>query len=126
MLGDRQRQPQVLLDEDHGHALRGHLADHLAHLGHDRGREAVGGFVEEQQPRVAQQGPGYREHPLLPAGELVAAVAEAFPEPRQQVQDARPGPRSPDGECARHPVEVFEQCGQSFAGIASIMRGSIA
>ena len=55
----------------------------------DRRREALGRLVHDQQPRVEQQRAADREHLLLAAGELRAAVPAALGEAREQLVDAR-------------------------------------
>ena len=53
----------------------------------DRGREPLGGLVHDQQQRVREQRAADREHLLLAARELRAAVLLALGEPREQAVD---------------------------------------
>ena len=47
----------------------GQLHDRLLDLGDDRGLDALGRFVEDEQLRLGDQGPGDRELLTLAAGE---------------------------------------------------------
>ena len=58
----------------------------------DQRRQALGGLVEDQQRRVGHQRPADRQHLLLAAGELAAAVAAALGQAREQAVDAVEGP----------------------------------
>src|SRR3546814_8108259 len=61
-------------------------------MAHDDRRQAFSRLVEHQEPRVLQQGPRDRQHLLLAAGELAAAVAAALGKAREGVVDALDGP----------------------------------
>ena len=56
------------------------------------GSEALGGLVHDQEPRVPEQRAPDREHLLLAARQLRAAVALALGESGKQVVDAIRGP----------------------------------
>src|SRR4030095_15482161 len=80
VLGERQGQHRVLLDQDDGDIERVDLADDLADLrGHD-GRQAHRGLVQEQELGTAHEGARDGQHLLLPAthgaGELAAALLQ--------------------------------------------------
>ena len=64
--------------------LCAHQAHGVPDLRPDERREAFGRLVEDQHARVGQQRARDREHLLLAAGELVAAIAQALAEPRKQ------------------------------------------
>ena len=72
-------QAQVVGNEDHGRLqLIPQGADHVQHLGLNGNVQGGGGFVGNQQLRVAAQRDG-DDHPLLhAAGELVGVVVEAL------------------------------------------------
>src|SRR3954468_3473416 len=76
----------VLLHDDGGHlAGREHRADRSGQLlDGDRG-EPLGGLVEEEERRVHHQRTRDREHLLLAARELVAVVAAAVAQAREQI-----------------------------------------
>ena len=81
-----------------------HLRDDAEHLAHDQRRQPLRWLVQDQQPRIEQQRAGDRQHLLLAAGKLPAAVLLALGEPREQLVDARDGPRA--GPLQRH-AQVF-------------------
>ena len=56
------------------------------------GREALGGLVHDQELRVQHQRAADREHLLLAAGELRAAVPLSLGEAREELVDARGAP----------------------------------
>ena len=85
---------QVLLDQQDREALVAEVGQQAGHPGDHRGGEAVGGLVEQQQARVEQQGAGDGQHLLLPAGELVGAVAAALGELGEEPVDPLRGPRA--------------------------------
>ena len=84
------RQPQgdvgVLLHQDEGVcAFAGHPPDRCGELfDHDR-RQTFEWLIEQQQRRISHKRAGDRQHLLLAAGELIAEIAPAFGEPREQV-----------------------------------------
>ena len=57
--------------DEHGPIVRGDAADQVAHLADADRVEAVGGFVEDEQVGVAEQGRGDAE-PLLHAQRVLA------------------------------------------------------
>ncbi len=73
-------------------ALLAEAHQHLLDLGDDDGREAFGRLVHDQQLRVGQQRARDRQHLLLAAGELAAAIVLALGEAREGVVDALDGP----------------------------------
>src|SRR5215472_10028190 len=84
LLGELERKPGVLLDNDDSELAGVHeLANHLHQLLHDDGREPFHRLVEEQELGISHQGPGDRHHLLLAPGELVAEVALALLESRK-------------------------------------------
>jgi hypothetical protein len=83
----------ILLDHEHGHvAVLAEPQQHLLDLCHDDGREPLGRLVHDQQMRIGEQRARDREHLLLAAGELAAAMVLALGETREGVVDALDGP----------------------------------
>ena len=90
----RRRDADVLLDDEHGDvALLAEPDQHLLDLGDDDRRQALGRLVHHQQLRVGQQRARNRQHLLLAAGKLAAAIVLALGEAREGLIDAldRPG-----------------------------------
>ena len=93
VLGDRAGDADVLLDHQHRHlAVLGEAHQHLLDLADDHRREALGRLVHHQQARIGEQRARDREHLLLAAGELAAAIVLALGEAREGVVDALDGP----------------------------------
>ncbi len=93
-VGHLGRDANVLLDHQDRHvALFGEAAQRLLDMGDDDRGEPLRRFVHHQEARVLQQGAADRQHLLLAAGQLAAAVATALGEPREDLVDAfaRPG-----------------------------------
>ena len=67
----------VVGDEDHRVALGGQLLEQLHHLDAALAVEGAGGFVGEDHVAAVHQRAGDGDALLLPAGELVRAVAGA-------------------------------------------------
>ena len=103
-LGDGQDQPWVLLDDDDVQAFFfRHARNGAQQLFHDDGRQAFKGLVEQQQLGVQHQGAGHGQHLLFAAGQLVAKIAFAFGQTREQLVSTRHVPWAR----ARHGGEVF-------------------
>ena len=77
---DAAHDAEVLLDEQDGRELREPF-EHVCHLGHERGREALRRLVDEQDAVVVQQRARDREHLLLASRERARALCG----PRLQV-----------------------------------------
>jgi hypothetical protein len=93
-IGDLDRHAEVLLDQEHGNlAVRGEVLQHVGHLAHDDRRQPLRRLVHHEQDRIEEQRPRDGEHLLLAAGELGAAIALPFREPRKRLVHARHGPR---------------------------------
>ena len=79
-IGDRERDVQRLLDDDHRQALFLERADDLEHLLHDDRREPERELVDDEHLGFVQQRHREREHLLLPARQILrrrVAVARA-------------------------------------------------
>src|SRR5258708_24027286 len=84
----------VLVDDKDGQAFRFQLRDRAVDLRADERCEALGGLVEDQQARIGHQRAADGEHLLLAAGELVAVVAMAGLELREERIYALERPRA--------------------------------
>ena len=82
-IGDPPDQRQVLLHQQHGGPL-GDPGQHVADLGDQLGRQTLGRFVDQQQPRRPEQHPGQRDHLLLPAGQRAGPLLSPFVQFREQ------------------------------------------
>ena len=93
-LGNRRRDADILLDDEHRHvAFLAKPDQHLLDLRDDDGRETLGRLVHDQETRIGHQRPRDRQHLLLAAGKLAAAVVSPLGQAREGVVDAldRPG-----------------------------------
>ncbi|GCC42075.1 hypothetical protein chiPu_0026433, partial [Chiloscyllium punctatum] len=89
----RRRHADVLLDDQDGDvAFIAEAQQHIFDLCNDHRRKPLGRLVHDQQMRVGEQRARDREHLLLAAGELVAAIVLALGEAREDVVDALDGP----------------------------------
>ena len=94
-VGDGGRDGDVLLDHQHGKVfLVGEPDEKIAHLSDDHGRKALGRLVHDEEARIAEQRPPDRQHLLLAARQLPAAVVAPFRKAREDRIDAIDGPRS--------------------------------
>ena len=76
---NRRRHPDILLDDQHRHvAFLAEAHEHFLDLGDDDGCETFGRLVHDQQMRIGQKRARDREHLLLAAGKLAAAVILPF------------------------------------------------
>ncbi len=108
LLGHRRRDADVLLDDEHGDvALLAEPDQHLLDLRDDDRRQTLRRLVHDEQPRVGQQRAGDREHLLLAARKLRAAVVAPLGEAREGLIDAldRPGPAPQAGGHAQMLVD---------------------
>ena len=100
----RRRHADILLDHEHRHvAVVAKAHQHLLDLGDDHRRQSLGRLVHDQEMRIGQKRARDRQHLLLAAGELTAAMVLAFGQPREGLVDAldRPGAAPhPGGERA--------------------------
>ncbi|MGY4172898.1 hypothetical protein ACVIM8_006971 [Bradyrhizobium sp. USDA 4529] len=106
----RRRHTDVLLDDQHGDvALIAEPQQHILDLGDDHGRKAFGRLVHDQEMRIGQQRTRDREHLLLAAGQLVAAVGLALGEAREGVVDSLDGPGAAPQAAGKRKVLVDGQ-----------------
>ena len=104
-VGDLDRDAEVLLDQQHRDlALGGERLQHRRDLLDDHRREALGRLVHHQQLRVEEQRARDREHLLLAAGELGAAVSScsrrAAETSRRCARPSRALSSQPDVRCS--------------------------
>ena len=93
VFGDRRRHPDVLLDDEDRHV--GFLAEtqqHLLDLRHDHGRKTLGRLIHDQELGIRHQCARNRQHLLLAAGELRAAVVSTLGQAREGVVNTLDGP----------------------------------
>ena len=98
MVGDRGRDPDVLLDDKDGEILLVRETDQeIAHLRHDHRRQTLGRLVHDKKPRIAEQRARDRQHLLFAAGQLAAAVRAPLGQSRKDRIDPfdRPRRRAP-------------------------------
>ena len=108
-LGDRGRHAEVLLDQQNREALLRELLERLDQVLDDRRREALGGLVHHEERRVGEQSAADREHLLLTAGELCAAVSLALGEPREELVDALDVQPLEVSRVAEHPQMLVDR-----------------
>src|SRR5258705_9444718 len=82
-----ERDPRVLLDQQHGHAQTLELRDHVADVPDERGRQPLRGLVHEDQPRAGHHHARDRQHLLLTAGQCLARLLDPLPQSREVVED---------------------------------------
>ena len=83
---------QVLLRDHDGQPLGLQLEDRIGHLFHDDRGDAFRRFVQQQQGRVAHQGPCDGQHLLFAARHLLATVGAAFCEVGEDLEQLLDGP----------------------------------
>ena len=96
ILGNRGRDADILLDHENGDvAFRAEPDQHLLDLGDNHRREALGRLVHDEEFGIGHERAPDRQHLLLAAGKLAAAVALALGQSREGVVNAldRPGAR---------------------------------
>jgi hypothetical protein len=95
-VGDLDGHSEVLLDQQHGDlALGRERLQHRLDLLHDDWGQTLGGLVHDEELRVEQERAGDREHLLLAARELGAAIGLALGEPGERLVNALDRPRPP-------------------------------
>ena len=91
---DGRRHPDVLLDQEHGHvAVLAEARQHVFDLGDNHRRQPFGRFIHDQKMRIGEQRAGDREHLLLAAGQLAAAIVLALGKAGKGLIDALDSPR---------------------------------
>ena len=133
-VGDRQRELDVLLDEDDAAAaLLRVLADDRQQALDDHRRQAEAQLVEQQKPGVAGERPPDGEHLLLAAGEqAAAAVAKLGQRGEVPVGDVRVEPLAAiaeaevlgDGEPEEQAAVLRDVCDAELARARSAVRAA--
>ena len=73
--GDVEHQVQVLLhDNDSQPGFGAQAREHLPNFIHDRGLDAFGGFIQQYDPRIGNEGAGDGQHLLFTAGQCVTPL----------------------------------------------------
>ena len=86
VLGKLTGDDEVLLDQQHGR-FRREPADGLHHGLDDHRREALAGFIDQQQPVVGDQCTRHRQHLLLTAGQMRARQLDQPLQIGEQLED---------------------------------------
>ena len=113
-VGGFHRDADVLFDQQHrdpgrfGRRMR-ELLQRCCDLLDDHRRQAFGRLVHHQHARVEQQRAADREHLLLTARQLGAAVAPAIRQPREQRVDALDRPRALACALCRKPQVLVDR-----------------
>src|SRR5215510_2254353 len=92
VVGDAQGEGEVLLHDQDGRAAGLEPAEDAPELAHQEGGQALGGLVHHQDVGVADQRAPARQHLLLAAGELVAAVVDPLAQPREEIEHPAEAP----------------------------------
>src|SRR5437764_714465 len=114
---DRHRDRELLLDQQHRHAARLERLQVLAHHFHDLGREALGGFVDDDQVRVAHERAAQREHLLLAPGQHTRFGVLPLLQAREHAVHVveRPAPLVLRALLPQHQVLVHRELGEDVA-----------
>ena len=113
-IGQRQRQIEMVIDDDDGDFLAQPVEGLEQLLDHGR-RQALEGLVEQQHPHVARQRARHRDHLLLAAGEIIRRAVEPLANAREIFVDALAGPVHAVAGLALQPAE-FEILLDAHAG----------
>src|SRR5262245_38450428 len=94
MVRDFETHARILFNQKHGYSFAAHLRHNAEHFAHDERCKPLRGFIKNEQLRIEQQRASDREHFLLAARELAAAVLLTLSKTRKQRVDAlrRPWP----------------------------------
>src|SRR5690606_38571239 len=86
-VGQLECERRVLLDEQDRQPALPQRRERVEHLTGDLGREAHGGFVQDEDLRFGHQRPPHRDHLLLPARHRRGLLVGALAQHREQVHD---------------------------------------
>ena len=99
---------KIAVDDQRGHAGRANVADDSPDFTQDQRRQSFGRFVEDQEVRIGGQRAADREHLLLAAGKLLAAVIETLAQPREGIENPFERPIvAPAGTGARSHQQIL-------------------
>ena len=101
-VGDVAGEAHLVRRDQHRHAARRELADHVEHLGDELGVERARDLVEEEKLRLHRERARDRDALLLAAREPVGVLVPLVREPEALEQPRRP-PRPPPSATARAP-----------------------
>ena len=106
LVGNRSGDADVLFDDEDRHvAFLTEPDQHFLDPGDDHRREALGRLVHDEKTRIRQQRAGNRQHLLLAARKLTAAVGFALGQAREGLIDALDVPRT--GAAVRDNAQMF-------------------
>ena len=97
------RERHLVRRDEHRHAARRELADHVEHLRHELGVERARDLVEEEQLRLHRERPHDRDPLLLAAGEAIGVLVALVGEPEAREQRLGLGVRGAPRQAARLP-----------------------
>src|SRR5690606_33573813 len=125
-VGDGGGEVHVLLDEQDGDAGGLDLAEDLADLRDDQGRQALGGLVAQQQAGAGPQDARQREHLLLAARQLRPGEFAPLAQPGERLVDPfqRPRVRSHDGR--QNEVLLHRQRGEDASVVRDVAEAATA
>src|SRR3954465_6450831 len=95
LVGDAREGAEILVDDARRDAFGADLRDSAPDLLGDQGRQPLRRLVDEDQVGVGHERAADRQHLLLAAGELVAAVAAPLGETREQRENLLQRPPAP-------------------------------
>ena len=86
-MGEAEGHVGVLFDEEDGRAFLVQTAQDGEDFLHELGGQSHGGFVEDEEFRLAHQGAGHGEHLLLTATQRSGQLRDAFAQARENIHD---------------------------------------
>src|SRR5450759_1710206 len=104
-VGQRQHQIEIVFDDEDGD-LTAQLVERLEYFLDYRGSQTLEWLVQHQQPHIAREGAGDRDHLLLAAGEHIRIGIEFVANAGKVAEDALPIPMHAGAAAARQPAEA--------------------
>src|SRR5215467_13472467 len=89
VIGDPEREGEILLDDQDGCAARLEAAEDASELAHQERRQPLGGLVHQENVGIADQCTPAGQHLLLAARELVAPIAQTLAQAGKEIERAR-------------------------------------
>ena len=103
-LGDRERDVDALLHQDHGGALVGHPLHDRQQLADDDRRKPERQFVDQQHSRLGDERHAQRQHLLLAAAEVARVAMQPLAQQREHLQHFLDGLGATLGVAAARPA----------------------
>ena len=121
-VGDAQRHREFLLDEQHRHAAFAQHHKEIRHLRDQLRCQTFGGFVDDEQVRVAHQRARQRQHLLLTTGQDACQRVAAQSQLREQAVHVGEGPArmALTGLLAQDQVVLHRQARKNVAALGHI------